>query len=444
MEILIKIVQFILCFSLLVLVHEFGHFFFAKLFKIRVEKFYLFFNPWFSLFKFKKGDTEYGIGWIPFGGYVSISGMIDETKGADNLASEPQDYEFRSKPAWQRLLVMTGGVIMNIITAIIIFIAMSYSQGSSYISNNDVTYGYKYTELAKEIGFKDGDKIISVEGEVFDNYLKMREAIIINNPKWIDVERDNSIIRIEMNEENIPRLLKDQIFFDIREIVHVDSIVDGSSFQKAGIQKGDSIISANGQPIMFIDQLVCVAQENKGKEIPFEIIRKSSPDKSIDTVMVEVSKEGITGVITDLRHTYKFYKITEKKYTFMESIPRGVVLTVDMCKSYINQMKLVFSPQTEAYKSVGSVISMGNFFPASWDWLRFWNITALFSVILAIMNILPIPALDGGHVLFLLVEVVSGRKPSDKFLERVQTVGFFFLIFIMILALWNDISKFIF
>lgn len=444
MEIFIKVVQFILCFSLLVLVHEFGHFFFAKLFKIRVEKFYLFFNPWFSLFKFKKGDTEYGIGWVPFGGYVSISGMIDETKGADKMASEPQSYEFRSKPAWQRLLVMTGGVIMNIITAIIIFIAISYSQGSSYISNNDVTHGYRYTDLAKEIGFQNGDKILSVEGEVFDNYLKMREAVIINNPKWIDVERGGEVVRIEMDEANIPRLLKDQIFFEVREVLYADSILNDSPFQKAGIQKGDSILSANGQPTLFVDQLISIAQQNKGTEIPFEVIRKGSLDKRVDTVMVQIPSDGKVGLMTDSRHTYNFYKITEKQYTLIESVPRGVSLTVDMCKSYINQMKLVFSPQTEAYKSVGSVLSMGNFFPATWDWLRFWNITALFSVILAIMNILPIPALDGGHVLFLLAEVITRRKPSDKFMERVQTAGFFFLIFIMILALWNDIMKFIF
>lgn len=442
MDIIVKVVQFILCFSLLVFVHEMGHFLFAKLFKIRVEKFYLFFNPGFSLFKFTFKGTEYGMGWIPFGGYVSISGMIDETKGASELASEPQPYEFRSKPAWQRLLVMVGGVMMNIITAIVIFTFMSYTHGTSYIKSSDVVDGYAFSQTAKDLGFKDGDNFISVNGESFDNYKKYREAIIINDSPWIDVDRGGETVRIQLSNEDVPALIEDQIIYELRLPFGIDSVIIDGGMHKAGIMVGDSIISINNQKIKYFDQLQLMGEQNKDKEVI--IVAHIKATGAVDTLTIKLSEEGKFGFAPFIKPITNYYKITEISYSFLESIPEGFRRVGSMVVSYIKQLKMIFNPETEAYKSVGSVLTMGNLFPPVWDWLFFWNITALFSVILAVMNILPIPALDGGHVVFLLYEVITRRKPSDKFMERMQTIGFFIILGIMVLALWNDITKFLF
>lgn len=440
MEIVIKIIQFTLCFSLLVFVHEMGHFLFAKLFKIRVEKFYLFFNPGFSLFKFKYKGTEYGMGWIPFGGYVSIAGMVDETKDASKMASEPQPYEFRSKPAWQRLFVMIGGVLMNLITAITIFIFISYSQGSQYIKSSDITSGYEFTETAKELGFKNGDNILSVDGESYDNFRKYPEAIIINSSPLILVERNGEEIEINLTDSDIAKLLKDQKIFDLRTPFYIDSLSVDGTFSNAGIQAGDSIISVNGKNIKFLDELHTIIKESNNETFNIILSRKSS--KQIDTLYVPLNENGEFGIYSYNRMS-SFYKVTHIEYSFLESIPKGFVMTWDMCTSYLKQLKIMFNPEVEAYKSIGSVLTMGSLFPIHWDWIKFWNITAFFSVILAIMNMLPIPALDGGHVLFLLVELITRRKPSDKFMEKVQVLGFYLLMALMVMALWNDIVKFI-
>lgn len=441
MEIIVKIVQFILCFSLLVFVHEMGHFLFAKLFKIRVEKFYLFFNPGFSLFKFTYKGTEYGMGWIPFGGYVSISGMIDETKDASQMASEPQPHEFRSKPAWQRLLVMVGGVMMNIITAIVIFTIMTYTQGTSYVKTSDVADGFAFTQTAKDLGFKNGDKFISVSGESFENYKKYREAIVINDSPWIDIDRGGETVRIQLTDQDVPALIADQMIYELRVPFAIDSIEVNGAMNKAGITVADSIISINNQKIEYLDELHTIGAENKGKEVT--IIAQIAATGATDTVTIMLSDKGQFGLSPRLGNIGDYYKITAVSYGFWESVPMGVQRVGDMVVSYVKQLKMIFNPETEAYKSVGSVLSMGSLFPPVWDWLFFWNITALFSVILAVMNILPIPALDGGHVMFLLYEVITRRKPSDKFMERMQVLGFYFIIGIMILAMWNDIVKFI-
>lgn len=441
MEIVIKIIQFILSFSLLIFVHEMGHFVFAKLFKIRVEKFYLFFNPGFSLFKFTWRGTEYGMGWIPFGGYVSIAGMIDESKNSSSLASEPQPYEFRSKPAWQRLLVMTGGVLMNIITAIVIFIFMSYSQGTKYIKSDDVVDGYVFTETAKELGFMDGDKILSVDGKAQDNYVRYREAIVINDSPVVLVDRAGLQVEIQIEDEDIPKLLKDQIIFNLRSPFEIDSLSANGALSKAGFTKNDSIISINDERIKYFDEIRRIGADNKSKIVKIATMRS---DGSIDTLNVQLGESGIFGFVPYFASISSYYKITEQSYTFLQSIPRGFQMTWDMCKSYVKQLKMIFRPETEAYKSVGSVLSIGNLFPPVWDWVYFWNITAMISVILAVMNMLPIPALDGGHVLFLLVEVITRKKPSDSFLEKMQIIGFWLLMGIMVLAMWNDIVKFFF
>lgn len=437
MEILIKALQFILSLSILVVLHEFGHFFFAKLFKIRVEKFYLFFNPGFSLFKFKLGETEYGMGWVPFGGYVKISGMVDESMDTEQMKQPAQDYEFRSKPAWQRLLVMTGGVIMNIITAIIIYICLSFNYGTNYVDNNDVKDGYAFSELAQEIGFRNGDKIISVDGKTYGNFMQIVQDIIITTPQYVEVDRNGETVKIIMDESYIPRLLAEKDFMNLRFPMVVYSTIDSLNAKKYGIMAGDSLYAANGINLSYQDQFADFFTEHAGEDVLISLVRDG---EKVD-LNVLLDNSGTIGVYIDKERGMNMYKITYKKYSLTESIPEGFRRAKNMVTSYIDQMKLVFNPKTEAYKSVGSVISMGKIFSPVWDWAHFWNLTALYSVVLAVMNILPIPALDGGHVMFLLYEVVTRRSPNEKFLEYAQMVGMFLLLALIILALGNDIYK---
>lgn len=437
MEILIKTLQFILSLSLLVMIHEGGHFLFAKMFGIRVEKFYLFFNPKFSVFKFKIGETEYGMGWIPFGGYVKLSGMMDESVDKEQMKLPPKDYEFRSKPAWQRLLVMIGGVLMNILTAFIIYICMSFNYGEQYIKNEDVRYGYEFSELGQQIGFENGDKILSVDGKTFDNYMKVREAIIISNPKEVLVERNGEQVNVVMDEKNIEPLLKDYLF-QIRNVYVVDSVMAGSGAAEGGLLKGDSLVGIDGVAMVFGDEFKTVFQRNKDSVLMIDVVRDSAGVKVAKALPVKVSNEGMVGIFSD---AIRGMQVTEVKYNFFQSIGNGVERTFGMVSSYVDQMKLVFNPSTGAYKQIGSVISMGSVFAPQWDWFRFWNMTALFSVILAVMNILPIPALDGGHVVFLIYEVIARRQPNEKFMEYMQIAGMVLLFALMAFALGNDILR---
>lgn len=380
MDILIKLLQFILSLSLLVIVHEFGHFLFARIFKTRVEKFYLFFNPWFSLFKFRKGETEYGIGWIPFGGYVKISGMIDESMDTDQMKQPVQPYEFRAKPAWQRLLIMVGGVVMNIVLALLIYIGMSWAWGKTYLDNRNVKYGYAYGELAKRIGFRDGDRIVDINGKPLDDAAK------------------------------------------------------------AGFMAGDTLVSLNGEPMRYFDQYRRAFGQFKGDTVHVSVMRDSAGITKLLTLPVRVSDDGLIGV--ELTPPDRLLSLSTRNYTFWQAIPAGVRRTGEEIGSYAKQIKLMFTPETEAYKSLGGLIAIGSIFPDHWSWIQFWHITAFLSIVLAIMNILPIPALDGGHVLFLLVEVVTGRRPSDKFLERAQMAGLMILLALLIFANGNDIYRF--
>lgn len=443
MDILIKVLQFVLSFSILVIVHEFGHFIFARIFKTRVEKFYLFFDPWFSLFKYKKGDTEYGIGWIPFGGYVKISGMIDESMDTEQLKQPAQPYEFRSKPAWQRLLIMVGGVTMNVILALIIYIGISYHWGDNYIATEDAKYGFVYNDLAQEIGFKNGDQIVDIGGEKVEDSYQVLAPIIINQAKYATVLRDGEQIRIDIPEEAMPRLLNDEGhgFAVVRSPFVIEEVADGLAAQQAGFQKGDSLIGINGNAMTFVDQFQEVFRANAGKSVVIDVVRDSAGTKQIVTLPVEVA-EGGTVIGVYVAHITNFLPLRTHTYTFLEAIPNGIKRTGTELNNYVKQVKLIFSPKTEAYKSLGGLITIGNIFPEYWSWLAFWKITALLSVILAVMNILPIPALDGGHVLFLLYEVITRRKPSDKFMEHAQMVGIIILFALLIYANGNDIYKF--
>ncbi|HPW26621.1 MAG TPA: RIP metalloprotease RseP [Tenuifilaceae bacterium] len=436
MEILVKVGQFFLSLSILVILHEMGHFMFAKLFKTRVEKFYLFFDPWFSLFKFKHGETEYGIGWLPLGGYVKISGMIDESLDKEQMKQPPQPYEFRSKPAWQRFLIMIAGVMVNVVLAIVIYCATLYTWGEEYLPTRSLKYGVSCDSLAQSIGFQNGDKILSVSGREVENFQMVAHDILLNDDRTVEVLRGNDTIKITVGEEALASLVKNPLIFIPRIPFIVDEVRPNEPAQAAGFLKGDKLLAVNNTPKQFFDEFRQAMQENKSKTVTVTVERGGQPVN----LEVNVPESGIIGIVpvTDLT---KFFEINRKDYTLLQSIPAGIARGTATIKSYLKQLKLIFKPETKAYESLGGFISIGKIFPGTWDWQAFWNLTAFLSIILAIMNILPIPALDGGHVLFLLYEMVSGRKPSDKFLEYAQIIGITLLLLLIVYANANDIVK---
>ena len=428
---LIRALQLILSLSLLVIIHEGGHFFFARLFKIRVEKFYIFFDPWFSLFKFKpkNSDTEYGVGWLPLGGYCKISGMIDESMDTEQMKQPAQPWEFRSKPAWQRLLVMVGGVLMNFLLALFIYSMILYTWGDSYIALKDMTYGMKFNETAQQIGFRDGDILKSADDKElvrFDmDMLREEKKILMPELSLLDVAKEDPMF-VATFRPNI-----------------VDSVLAGGRFAKAGIQKGDSLLAFNGTPLNSWNEFMDEMGKLRSKA---ELEKKTSASFSLvysrqgvrDTVTVQTNEQFMVDAVGGLVS----YKETNLSYGFFESFPAGVTLGINTLKGYVNDMKYVFTK--EGAKSVGGFGTIGSIFPKVWDWQRFWEMTAFLSIILAFMNILPIPALDGGHVLFLLYEIIARRKPSDKFLEYAQMVGMFLLFALLIWANFNDVLRFLF
>ena len=436
MEVLVKITQFLLSLSILVVLHEFGHFVFAKLFKTRVEKFYLFFNPWFELFKFKKGETEYGMGWLPLGGYVKISGMIDESLDKEQLKQPPQPYEFRSKPAWQRLLIMSGGVIVNFILAIFIYSMVLYAWGEEYLPNASLKYGVSCDSLAIKIGFQNGDKILAVGGKEIDNFQQIAHDILLNDARDVEVLRGTETLKIAIPDSVIPYLIKNPLVFVPRIPFIVDETEKDFPAAKAGFLKGDKLIAINGKPKTYFDEFRASMQSLKDSVANITVDRNGEKI----TLSVLVPSTGIVG-IAPIRDLTKFFEIKKKTYSFIYSIPAGIKKGVSTMSSYLKQLKLIFSPKTKAYESVGGFITVGSIFPGSWDWQSFWSLTAFLSIILAIMNFLPIPALDGGHVLFLLFEIITGRKPGDKFLEYAQITGMVILFSLLIFANANDIIK---
>lgn len=438
MEVFVKIAQFLLSLSILVLLHEMGHFIFAKLFKTRVEKFYLFFNPWFAVFKFKKGDTEYGLGWLPLGGYVKISGMIDESMDKEQLKKPPQPYEFRSKPAWQRLFMMLGGVLVNFILALCIYSLTLYLWGETYLPNANAKYGIAVIDtLGYEIGLKDGDKIISVDNTVIEDFHKITPYILLNEVKTIQVSRNDSVFDIVLPDDFIKRLIKKKAsLFDARTPFVILGFPKESVAEKAGFKEGDKIVKFNDIDIQYYDEVrsllsiyklenVRINVERNGKivEIPFTI-----PDDGL----MKVYREGASN---------KFFTLKTIHYKFFESIPAGIKKGFSTLKDYLKQFKLIFSRETQAYKEIGGFGTIASIFPGKWNWAAFWELTALLSIILAIMNLLPIPALDGGHVLFLLFEMITGKKPGDKFMEYAQITGMIILIALLLYANGNDVVR---
>ena len=442
MEILIKVSQFILSLSLIIVLHEFGHYWPAKYFKIKVEKFYLFFDVNFSLFKKKIGETEWGIGWLPLGGYVKIAGMIDESMDKEQMAKPPKSWEFRSKPSWQRLIVMLGGVTINFILAIIIYIGLAYSYGSSSISLDSIDDGFVITNpILKEAGFKTGDKIITVDGQTLETYSDLRKSII--GSTYYQVERDGNILEIQLPVDFLGKLSssEDMSSFEFRMPFIIQSVSEESLNKDYDIRQGDRIVSVNGQEIKYVDQLVPLLQQNSNQTIEVELMRDSFRIKKTLNVN-EDGKLGIMhGATVQNMVDLGLMKVSNNSYSFLESIAVGTNNFVSFMGFYFDQLVAIFNPSTGAYKGLGGFIAIGNIFPSTWDWQSFWNTTALLSIMLGVLNLLPIPALDGGHAMFLIYEMISGRKPSDKFMGTVQVIGFIILLALVIFANGNDIYK---
>jgi regulator of sigma E protease len=441
MEIVIKLSQFLLSLSLLIILHELGHFIPSKIFKTRVEKFYLFFDVKYSLFKKKIGETEYGIGWLPLGGYVKISGMIDESMDKEQMALPPQPWEFRSKPAWQRLIIMLGGVFVNFILAFVIYIGMAFAYGDIYLNNSELKDGIAVTSsVGEELGLKTGDKIIAVDGEKITHFDEIPMKLLFS--KSALVIRDGAEQTINFPVDLIDKVLKGEKrpFIGIREPFMVGKVSD-SSANKALLTK-DVIQSINGVPTKYADQVIAFAKANKNKTVDAVVLR----DEKQVPVKLNIDKNGKLGIYAasvGIKSLEKLglYKFSTQEYGFFESFPVGIEKGTNQLVGYGKQLKAIFNPDTGAYKGVGGFKAIFDIFPSTWSWEVFWNITALLSIMLGVMNLLPIPALDGGHVIFLLYEMISGRKPSDKFLENAQMVGFFLLITLLLFANGNDIYK---
>lgn len=452
---LIRALQLILCFALLILLHEGGHFFFAKLFKVRVEKFCLFFDPWFTLFKFKpkKSDTTYGIGWLPLGGYVKISGMIDESMDREQMRQPVKPWEFRAKPAWQRLLIMVGGVLVNFITAFAIYAAVLFTWGESYIPIRNYTHGFKFNEQAQELGFRDGDILLGTDtktftkfdGNVYRDLSEARSATVLRNGKEVVISLPGGLNMLEMIKQQ-PR------FVDVLIPSKVGGVAQGSPAEKAGIRAGDHIVGFNGKALHTLNEYSLV--RGSMDDVLASATHADSLRLRQATLLVKRAATGVTDTLTlRLDADYKMginwhsplrdeYKAVTRHYGVFESIPAGIRHGWQVLSGYVDDLKYLFT--ADGAKSVGSFGAIGSLFPATWEWSVFWEMTAFISLILAFMNILPIPALDGGHVFFLLYEVITRRKPSDAFMERAQTVGMTLLLLLMLLAIFNDFRNFVF
>ena len=438
MEIFIKILQLLFSLSILVIFHEMGHFLAAKMFHTRVEKFYLFFNPWFSIFKFNFKGTEYGLGWLPLGGYVKISGMIDESMDKEAMKKPPQPYEFRSKPAWQRLIIMLGGVIVNVLLAMVIYVFMLYTWGESYLPTSEANkYGIAVDSMGMEMGLRNGDKIISIDGKIVEDFYQIPITLILDEADYILVERDSMIMNVKIPDGSIGKLVKHKNpdFIGIRFPYVVEKFGENSPAEAAGMQVGDKLIELNGEPLKYFHEYIREVPKQQGEEISIACLRDA------DTVFISfrVPEEGVIGVYRTSPE--EFFAFNTRDYSFVEAIPAGIVKGYRGIGDYLKQLRLLFSPEVKAYESVGGFITIGSIFPAEWDWERFWRLTAFLSIMLAILNVLPIPALDGGHVMFLLYEIIARRKPSDKFMEYSQIVGMILIFALLIYANGNDIVK---
>ena len=445
MEFIIKISQFLLSLSLLIILHELGHFIPAKAFKTRVEKFYLFFDIKYSLFKKKIGETVYGIGWLPLGGYVKIAGMIDESMDKEQMAKPPQPWEFRTKPAWQRLIIMLGGVFVNFVLALIIYILMSFAYGDSDIATDSIKDGYWISNpLLTQLGFQTGDDIVAINNIEVKNYSDLKKYIV--EADSYTLKRNGEEQTITLPEDFLGQLTtsNDRSLFELRIPFMVGQVTDSSLNKNAGLKQGDIITTINGNQVKYFDQFADELGKYKNQTIQVEILRDTETF-NLDLQVDEKSKLGIFPASSIRKfEELGYFNISRKEYSFIESFGVGLSKFTGQIASYGVQLKKIFNPNTGAYKGVGGFKAIFDIFPDTWSWEAFWTITAFLSIMLGVLNLLPIPALDGGHVMFLLYEMISGKKPGDKFLEYAQMVGFFILIGLVLFANGNDIFKAIF
>ena len=443
MEILIKALQLILSLSILVVLHELGHFLPAKYFKTKVEKFYLFFDPWFSVFKKKIGDTEYGVGWLPLGGYVKIAGMIDESMDKEQMKKPPQDWEFRAKPAWQRLIIMVGGVVVNLLLGVFIYSMTLYTYGDKYLSNENLVDGvWCVDNLSSELGFQNGDKILRVDENQVERFSSILEKML--GAQSVTINRQGSEMDIILPDNFIEKLIDNEksMLFYPRVPAIISSFIENSNCEAAGFMPLDQIIGINDVEVKYHDEVSAILSNFKDSTVLIKVLR----DGDQIGLTTNVNSDGTIGYYPALLslnqlEEYRVYEMTSQTYSLLASFPAGLNKAIDKLSGYIDQFKLILNPDSGAYKGVGGFGAIGSLFPSQWDWERFWNLTAFLSLMLAFLNILPIPALDGGHVVFLLYEIVVGRPAPEKFMENAQVVGMLILLALVVYANGNDIIK---
>lgn len=441
----IKAGQLILCLSILVILHEMGHFLPAKWFGCRVEKFYLFFDPWFSLFKKKIGETVYGIGWLPLGGYVKISGMIDESMDKEQLKLPPQPWEFRSKPAWQRLIIMIGGVTVNLILGFLLFAMTLWVWGERFLPTQNMTYGIYADTLGQQVGLQDGDKIVGVNGQELKYFDRLSSELILNEAKSLQIIRNGQQMDIQIPKGTIKQMMKrkGEPLAYVKYPAVVDSVLDSARFMSGRLMPGDEIIRFNGQPVRSVPEFNAykrnIADKTRDQVVQLDVLRNG------DTAQIKAILDKKNNIYFMWRPADEFLQFEDKEYGFLESLPAGVAKGWNMLVMNVQNFKLLFtSDEVETKDSLGSFLSIGNMFTPEWDWRVFWTMTALLSIVLAFMNMLPIPALDGGHVLFTLYEMITGRKPGDKFMEYAQMVGMVLLLGLMAYAFGLDLWRYVF
>jgi regulator of sigma E protease len=437
MEFLIKAAQLILSLSILVVLHELGHFIPARAFKTRVEKFYLFFDPWFSLFKKKIGGTEFGIGWVPFGGYVKISGMVDESMDRDQMAKPPQPWEFRAKPAWQRLIIMLGGVTVNLVLGLLLYVMILFVWGNDYLPLREVRYGIHPSEVMKEQGLQEGDRIVAVNGREPKTLEETMRAILINGDRTLTVEREGTLRTVVLDRGVHEHILErgERQLFAPRVPFYVDTVLKGQPAHEAGLIKNDRIVSVDGIDAQWFNDFRMLMQDRKGMQVMLGVER----DGHLVGLPVNVTEAGTIGIGN--RPPVAYFQLEHERYGLLESIPAGINYGIETLTSYVSSLKLLFSRAGAG--QIGGFGAIGNLFSAQWNWQQFWNMTAFLSIVLAFMNILPIPALDGGHVMFLLYEMIFRRPPNQRVLEVAQMVGMALLFGLILYANGNDVFKWI-
>ena len=458
MVVLLKIIQVILALSLLVLFHEFGHYSFAKLFKTRVEKFYLFFNPRRSIVKFKRfggklhfkffsankdpewdahpDHTEYGVGWLPFGGYCKIAGMIDESMDTEAMKQPPQPYEFRTKKAWQRFFIMFGGVFFNFILAVVLYAAILGTWGEEFLRNDDAVHGVAVNDLSYEIGFRDDDRILAFDGQPVENFSDLQVDLIRSQARTATVLRDGDTLSVAIDPDYLPAMLNTPGMFDLAFPFVVKEVPADSPNAGAGLLPGDAFEGIDGKKMFIVQQIQKELLQHREAAVTAAVRRG---DTALE-LPLQVDSAGHVGVLLDT-DLHKYFNVTTRSYSLFSAIPAGARKAWNTVKDYVQELGLIFSPKTQAYKSVGSFIAIGRIFPDTWDWYRFWSLCALLSIMLGVMNLLPIPALDGGHILLLIFEMLTGRRPSDKFMAVIEWIGMALLLMLMVLAFGNDIRS---